>query len=380
MDRIKKMNLEEVQQRKAAISVMLGSGEECDLDALTTEVDALNARESEIAKNVEKRNALVENVIANGIVIPKKEVVVTDSEKRNFGIDSVEYRDAFLKNLQGLELNDLEKRAFTHTTANTKAVLPAELQNKIYSNMEEQHPILRDVNILRSGVSISIVKHTEIVAGDAKVVGEGSANDDEQNTFVNVTLTGVKFSKHVDFTYELESMALPAFQKYLTDEISSRLGSAMAKYIIDSIRTGVATANKFAAKNPGTLSLEDIMKGFGLLKSAPKTFVYTNTSTLFNNIALMKGKEGLIGFIPNHAESISGQLLGKGIKEEDALPDGEVLILDPKQYMFNVVKDITLETDRDIKKGVNTIAGHAIAGGSLTNDKAGVFITVGTAI
>ena len=36
-------------------------------------------------------------------------------------------------------------------------------------------------------------------------------------------------------------MALPAFQSYLVNELSDRLGAAMAKDIIDTIRTGLAT-------------------------------------------------------------------------------------------------------------------------------------------
>ena len=300
-------------------------------------------------------------------------------EKREFGIESVEYRNAFLKKMTGQELTEIEERAYVHTTANTAAVLPAELQNKIYSNMEEQHPILRDVQILRSGVAISIVKHTAIVDGDAKVVAEGVANDDEQNTFVEVVLAGKKFSKHVDFSYELEAMALPAFQSYLVNELSDRLGSAMAKDIVDTIRTGLAADNKFAAAVPGTLALEDVLKGLGLLKGASQTFVYTNGATFYTGIAALQGRDGLVGFIPNYAEQISGQLLGKAIKVEDALADGEVLVLDPKQFLYNIVRDITIESDKDIKKGVTTIAGHAIAGGSLTNDKAGVMLTVGSA-
>ena len=153
----------------------------------------------------------------------------------------------------------------------------------------------------------------------------------------------------------------------------------MAKDIVDTIRTGLAADNKFAAALPGTLALEDVLKGLGLLKGASQTFVYTNGATFYTGIAALQGRDGLVGFIPNYAEQISGQLLGKAIKVEDALADGEVLVLDPKQFLYNIVRDITIESDKDIKKGVTTIAGHAIAGGSLTNDKAGVMLTVGSA-
>lgn len=374
---VKNMNTEQIETRKTEILDLLDNGKDVDMKALNEEVDALELRNKEIKESVETRNKLVEDVIKNGNVISKKED--NKMEKREFGIESVEYRNAFLKKMTGQELTEIEERAYVHTTANTAAVLPAELQNKIYSNMEEQHPILRDVQILRSGVAISIVKHTAIVAGDAKVVAEGVANDDEQNTFVEVVLAGKKFSKHVDFSYELEAMALPAFQSYLVNELSDRLGAAMAKDIIDTVRAGLAADNKFAAKTPGTLALEDVLKGLGLLKGASQVFVYTNGATFYTGIAALEGRDGLVGFIPNYAEQISGQLLGKAIKVEDALADGEVLVLDPKQFLYNIVRDITIESDKDIKKGVTTIAGHAIAGGSLTNDKAGVMLTVGSA-
>ena len=374
---VKNMNTEQIETRKTEILDLLDNGKDVDMKALNEEVDALELRNKEIKESVETRNKLVKDVIKNGNVISKKED--NKMEKREFGIESVEYRNAFLKKMTGQELTEIEERAYVHTTANTAAVLPAELQNKIYSNMEEQHPILRDVQILRSGVAISIVKHTAIVDGDAKVVAEGVANDDEQNTFVEVVLAGKKFSKHVDFTYELEAMALPAFQSYLVNELSDRLGAAMAKDIVDTIRTGLAADNKFAAALPETLALEDVLKGLGLLKGASQTFVYTNGATFYTGIAALQGRDGLVGFIPNYAEQISGQLLGKAIKVEDALADGEVLVLDPKQFLYNIVRDITIESDKDIKKGVTTIAGHAIAGGSLTNDKAGVMLTVGSA-
>ena len=44
--------------------------------------------------------------------------------------------------------------------------------------------------------------------------------------------------------------------------------------------------------------------------------------------------------------------------------------------MYNVVQDIMIERDKDIKKHVHTIAGFAIAEGVLTNDKAAAIITV----
>lgn len=383
---IKDMDFKAIETRKAEITAMLDD-KDLDIDKLEEldkEVDALEQRKLDIEKDVEVRKALLDKVAkaedAEVIEIANsKHIEERNKMDKQYDNTSVEFRNAFLKNLMGKELTEIEERAFLHTTANTDAVIPEALENKIYSNMEEQHPILADVNVLRTGTVISIAKHTEIVAGDAAKKGEGEANDDEQNTFINVTLAGNKFTKHVDLSYELDAMSIPAFEQYLVQEIGARLGAAMARDIVAQIKTDVAAANKFEAATPGTLALEDFLKGLGQLKGAGKVYVYTNNTTLYNNIAAVEGDAGRVSFVGNFQDGVAATLLGKGIKEEDAVADGELLILDPKQFTWNEVRGITFEQDRDIKKGVRTIAGHAIAEGTLTNDKAAVVIEVGAA-
>ncbi len=372
--------LQEIEERLSAIHNEL-EAEGADLDALETEIKALKEERKGIKDNAEKRTKLINQVSnSTGLNVIKgfknEDKEEKDADKKEMAIN---YRNAFLKKLLGEQLTEVEERAYVHTTTNTDAVIPEELQNKIYSTMEEAHPILKDVQVLRTGAVISIVKHTAIVAGDAAVVAEGVANDDEQNTFVNVTLSGKDFSKHVDFSYRMGKMAIPAFEQYLVKEIADRIGAAMAADIIAQIKTDLAVGNKNNAATPGTLVMGDLLKGLGLLKQTGRVYVYANNTTFYGNIAQMEGAEGLLSFIPNYQEAIAGQVLGKGIKEEDALADGEILILDPNQFIYNIVQDIMLERDKDIKTHVHTISGFAIAGGTMTNDKAGALITVGVA-
>lgn len=374
--------LEEIQKRMAAIGTEIEQ-EDSNLDELETELGGLKEERGNIMAKAEQRKKLTGDIASmEGVkVIEKFEEKEERKQVANeLTAGSVEYRNAFLKRLIGEELNEVEKRAFTHTTANSDAVMPEELQNKIYSTMEEAHPLLRDVQVLRTGAVISIVKHVAIVAGDAAVVGEGVANVDEQNTFVNVSLSGKDFSKHVDFSYRLGKMSIPAFEQYLVKEIADRIGAAMTRDIVAQIKADLAVSNSIAASTPGTLQMSDILKGLGSLKSTGRVYVYANNATFYGSIASMTGAEGKLSFIPNYQDAISGQLLGKGIKEEDALAEGELLILDPSQFIYNVVQDVMIERDRDIKTHVHTIAGFAIADGTLTNDKAGALITVGTAV
>ena len=370
------MRLEEINKRMAVIGEEIGK-EDADLDALNVEVDELKEERQAILDTAEKRKSLMDEVanMANVTVLEKhKEERGAEKVEKEFGADSKEYRNAFLKTLLGERLTDVEERAYLHTTENTDAVIPKELQNKIYSTMEEQHPILQDIQILRTGTVLSIVKHVSIDEGDAKAVAEGVANDDEKNTFVNVSLTGKDFSKHVDFSYRLGKMAIPAFEEYLVKEIGNRIGSAMADDIVAQIKSDMNAENK--VETGGLLTSAHFLGGLAKLKQTGRVFVYANNATLYGSIAQMEGDKEKLTFLNNLQDNVSAQILGKGIKEEDAVPEGELLILDPQQFIYNVVQDVMLERDRDIKKHVHTISGFAIAGGTLTNDKAAALVTV----
>lgn len=366
--------LNEIEERINAIKGEIDH-EDADLDALETELNELTEERKEIMDKVEKRKAMLERV-AN---MPGAKVIEEfgkgDEEvEERFNADSKEYRNAFLKSLLGEKLTKTEERAYTHTTENTGAVVPTELQNKIYSNMEEKHPLLADVQVLRTGAVLSITKHTSIDEGDAKEVAEGEANEDEQNTFVEVSLSGKDFSKHIDFSYRLGKMAISAFESYLVTEIGNRIGAAMTRYIVAQIKADVHVDNKINTE--GALGSSHVLNGLSKLKQTGRVYVYTNNSTLYSDLATIEeGKEKLT-FLNNLQDSVSAQILGKGVKEEDALADDEILVLDPQQFIFNVVQDIMIERDKDIKKHVHTIAGFAIAEGTLTNDKAAAVLTV----
>lgn len=372
------MNLKQIEERMAAIKEGLQQ-EDVDVTALRKEFDELKEKRDAILAEAEERKQLLDDIANERIGVRVEYPILRDDKKEDVDVfATTEYRNAFAKTLLGMELTGDEKRAFLHTTENTGAVVPKELQNKIYSTMEEQHPILKDVQILQSGTVIQIVKHTAIVAGDADVVAEGAAAEDEENTFVDVTLSGKDFKKKIKFSYRLKKMAIPAFENYLVNELAQRIGSAMAKDIIAQIKSDLAAANKYNAETPGTLVTKDVLAGLAKLKNVAKVNIYANNATFYGNIAAIEDGKEKLTFINNLQENISAVLLGKAVKEEDALADGEVLFLDPQQFIYNVVQGIHVKKmeDEDFNQ---ILTGIAIAEGSMTNDKAGALITVGQA-
>ena len=119
------MRLDEINERLSAIKVEL-DGENVNVDVLETETNGLLEERKAIIENAEKRQKLVESVIN----LPESAVTrkfENKEEKKTMEHNSAskEYRNAFLKNLVGSEMNVEERAAFTHTTAQQSRPRPA---------------------------------------------------------------------------------------------------------------------------------------------------------------------------------------------------------------------------------------------------------------
>lgn len=370
---IKNMTMEDIEKRYAEINVEMDKPE-ADIDALTEEVRNLKERKTELEKAAEKRRELKADVSENGTTVRK----FTDPEERKEtpGADSKEYRNAFLKNLLGMDMSREERAAFVHTTQNTGNVLPTTMLNQIWDLVSKQHSIMGDITIYRTGTILEVIKHTAIAQGAAKTVAENAANDDEQNTFVKVTLSGKDFSKHVDISYAMQRMSIDALEQYLVAEISRSMGDAMADDVIAQIGTDMTSANKVESAAEGTLSFKELATVFGMLKRVGAVSVYATRSTIYNYLVGMVDTTGRPIFQPSAQTGQEGVILGAQIKVEDSVADNVILIGDGKKLVYNMVQDIMIESDKDIKKHVTTYSGYARGEGALIEPDAFVQLTV----
>ena len=139
---LKEMTVEQLEERKAAIGAELDN-EGADLDALENEVRAikaeLEARKEEEAKKAEVREAVA---LGEGEVI-KTFVEEKRTMEKNFSVDSVEYRDAWIKNLMGKELSVEERTAITGTDA-----IPTETLDKIV-NVLKENALLGKIDLMQ---------------------------------------------------------------------------------------------------------------------------------------------------------------------------------------------------------------------------------------
>lgn len=323
------------------------------------------------AKPVELKN--LSRTVSGGKVVEKME---NEMLKRENMVGSQEYKNAFLKTLLGRELTEMENVAYVHTTTQENAPVPTEMLNEIWDLIYGEHHILEDITIYRTGTIMEVVKHTEVTQGKAKQVAEGEANDDEQNTFVKVTLTGKDFSKHVDISYAMQKMSIPAFETYLKNEIATGIGEELAKDVVASIGTGMASENKLETAAAGTVSYKDLAKLFGQLKRVGSLNIYATRNTIYNQMVGLTNDSGTPIFQQVINPNVEGALFGAQIKTEDAVADGTILVGDGKKFVFNMIQDIMVESAKDIKKHVVTHSGYARGEGALIDGKAFAQLTL----
>lgn len=361
---IEEMNLEQLETRRAEIESINAETYEGDIEELRKEMDTIEARKAELEEmEARKKNA---ELLQNHEVTPQK----TDKpeERRNdmFALDSKEYRTAWCKEMLGMALTDEERTAFVHTTGTTSGqtagyTIPTTLLNKIWDLIEGKHAILGDITIYRTGTILEVAKRTAIAAGDAATVSEGAApSDDENNTFAKVTLSGKDFAKTVEISYALGIMSIDGFEQFIVNEIADRLGAALAADIITQIGTDYySSGNDLDVATSGKVVWTDIAGALAVLKNVNGITVYASQATIYKYIVGMVDSTGRPLFQHDANEAIRGYLAGFPVKVEDAITDDLIWLGDPKQVVGNMVQDIMVESDKDIKKHVNIFSGYA---------------------
>lgn len=376
------MTKKEYMEKRTALlnemQTLIDGGKFEALKAKKAEVEALDASWEQTKNAIADMNALRDTAVVESISANVAHLDNAGSAGTILDQSSKEYHNAFLLHLAGRdgEMTQLENAAFTHTTTTAGQVMPTQMVDAIWDLISEENPILGDVTVYRSGTVLEVVKHTAIAAGDAKTVAEGTANDDEKNTFVKVTLSGKDFSKTVKVSYALDRMSMGAFEQYLINEISSRIGSAIAADIVAQIETDMTGGNKMQSAAVKKTTYEELATVFAKLKRAKNVNVYATRATIYNYLVALVDTTGRPIFQQNAQEGAEGVLLGAKVKVEDAVADNKLLIGDPTKVVYNMVQDIMIEKDRDISTHNIIHSGYARGSGALIDADAFAELTI----
>ena len=151
------MTVEEIEER----------GDE--LNAIKAELEARRAAAAEEARKAEEAAQM-----------SGKKIINTEVKSMNYEVSSPEYRDAFLRNLQGKELNAEERAAVTATAA-----IPTQTMNQIVGKLE-LNPLIAAVDV--TNIPGYVTYPAEGTINDAAWVAMGTAANDSADTLQAVTL------------------------------------------------------------------------------------------------------------------------------------------------------------------------------------------------
>lgn len=304
---IKRMN--EINARKVELRAMLEGTGEVDLDKVTAELRELDTE----YKNLEQRKQTIEGI--NAGTIPAVEIPnpVTARAADTFDQEK-EYRNAWLKTLQGKALTENEQRAYSTAANSALPAIPESTANEIIKKMYEVAPILQKCKIFHVPGNFKFA--VEGTNADAAIHTENAAITAAGDSLTSVSLTGYEIVKLVKASRATVNMTINAFESYIVEIIAEAIARKIENYIFVGTGSnqpgGVANGGKGAngAYTAGTdqvtvaaataVAEADITTLYGMLSSGyERNAVWTMSKATFFAYfyALMnKSKNNLIEF------------------------------------------------------------------------------------
>lgn len=311
-------------------------------------------------------------------------IMPENNENRTYDAGSPEYRSAWLKKMavrDGValfgELNEEENRAYTHTTANTGAVVPTAVMNRIVELVESQYPMYADATKSAMVQGFQIPRHSAIAAGDAAAVSEGAANSDEQDTFDYLPLAGVEIKKHIVISRKMKWQSISAFEDWIVGHIAERIGVAKEARILSQL--GDATYGIAAANVATGVEATDanIRAKLGLVRGTGAKVLYANAYTIWNILAGINDGAGNKAFIPSpQADPVTkGVVYGYTVKEDNNLANKVIYAGAPSKIVANNFEELFINRAMDPKTFEDIIAGYSLFDAGLENPLAFVKVT-----
>ena len=387
---IKEMTAEQLVERRSAIATELDSPD-ADLDALEAEVRAIN-EELETRKNTEAKKAEVRDAIANGTQ-PAEKIKefkeVTKMEERIFTPDTVEYRDAYMKNLMGKPMSIEERSALSGASY----VIPTETLNKIYGKLEENQ-LIREIDALRIPGYVSVP--TASTVNDASWIAMASASTDSADAMGTVSLTAKKLIKTIEITADIQAMSIPAFQGWLVNKLAQKMEAAICAAIVNGAGTttvpqgvgqcGITTSTAIAGATLAKLSAfmgglkAPYHNGAIWVMSAENFFTYVLPLASDSNGYLVQDGIGyrLLGHRVVLNDNVDDCKFKSGSTAEAANADHIIFGNFREGYVFNFGEGIQVEADNSVsfRSGSTVYRAMALCDGAVADKDAFVWTTI----
>lgn len=365
------MRLEEINTRLAAIASEIESASGEALTALENEVTTLTAERQQILNEIQTRQQLRGQIAAGNIGAPitnENNQEERNVNNRTFAIDSAEYREAFLLNLQGRELT-AEQRA---AVSGSSHIIPTQTLNQIYRYVEDS-PILSSIDM--TYIPGNITLPVESAVTEAAWVAVGTAATDGADGVTSISLAAHKLIKTLEITADVEAMAIDAFENWIVAKLGEKMekaldnavfngtGSGQPTGILKTLSTATGTFTKAKAK------YSDLINIIAALPSGPaKNAKFAMPRKLFFTDVI--GIEDQAGQPVCHVDVESPakyNILGYHVILDDNIPADNILFGDFKAFKMNIAKAPAISSDDSVafRSGSRVYRALALADGKL---------------
>lgn len=369
--------LQEIEARKLEIRELLGQ-EDADINLDQLEEELRNLEEEK--EGIERRQKIAGGIKAglingNPLPKPKGEQRTFEGLEREEILSAPEYRSAYLKRLQGKELNEVEQRALTTASNSAGAAVPTETLNRIIDKLRQTSALFPLVNVSYVPGNLSLVVANAKNAAAWKAEGtDGTPADD---TVTEVSLTGYELIKLVEISAAASAMTIDAFEAYIASEIGRQMAIAVENAILNGtgsgqptgILTGITwnTTNSTTWTAGGAVDYDNLVDGLALLPTMyhNNAVFVMNRAMLFGGIRKIKSTDDVPIFTYNPQDPARNAILGYPVIVDDQMPDDTILLGDMSYYYWNFAQAPQIETSREaaFKSGKITYRGLAVADG-----------------
>ena len=370
MKELTEMTVDELLQRQQELAAEIPAEER---DAMSTEQIEQRANDLEaVKKELEARKQAAEKLeeIRKEVASDtgKKPIAIfEEGEKKamNYDIKSPEYRDMWIRNLQG---NLTPEERDLYNSGNTNAV-PTLIADKFFEKMKKLAPMLSEITLLR-------------VAGNLKFVAEGTRNTATKHTensvmtpsedaTVSVTLGGFEFMKLIQISRTAKMMSIDAFEGWLVEMLAGDIARAIDNYILNDATNGVAAITYTTggdAQNmivESTYTYKTICDLIALLPAAydAEAKFLVNKKTLYTKIANIVDSSKRPIFVQDSAEGIPGRIMGYPVVVDDYVTSANDAIYLGKwtDVVGNLSEDVHVDVDESAGFSANAIMYRGIA-------------------
>ena len=358
--------VDELEERQALLSAEIPAEEReamtaeeieerCDeLEAIKAE---LEARAAAAAAAEETRQEVAEG--NDPIIKDFKE----EREEKPMEKNSMEYRNLWLKNLQGT-LTEEETRAYA--SVDDANAVPEITSEKFFEKMKKLAPMLSEITLLRVAGNLKFV--AEGVRNTAGKHTENSAIAAAEDTVVNVTLGGFEFMKIIQISRTAKLMSVDAFEGWLVEMLAGDIARAIDNYILNDATNGIAaliwttSTNQIVAANYGYGNVCDLIALLPAAYDAEAKFL-VNKKTLYGKIAQIVDSVGNPIFVPDTVTGVGGRLMGYPVVVDDYVgKDKDELYLGRwTDVVGNLPEDIHVDRDESAGFASNSIMYRGIA-------------------